>query len=250
MISSSQGMNDKIDIKAYGERGLLLNLGEGKEVSEETNRRVKALWRQLRKSPPDGLLGIIPAFSSLTLYFDLGKARAEKLRAHLKKLALDTNEEEGKGKTISIPLCYGGQHGPDLVDMARHQGMKSEDLIDLHLRQEFRVYMMGFLPGFAYLGDMPSPLPFPRKASSRVSLPKGSVGLAGHFTGIYPQESAGGWQIIGRTPVPLLLPDQDFPFLITNEDRIIFQRIDEKGYQEWASRIEQNDFSWNLLISR
>lgn len=133
---------------------------------------------------------------------------------------------------IEIPVCYGEEFGPDLEFVANHNGLTPEEVIRIHSSAEYLVYMVGFAPGFPYLGGMPEAIAAPRRPSPRLAIPAGSVGIAGKQTGVYPIETPGGWQIIGRTPIALFVPDSNPPTILASGDRICFRPISRQEYME------------------
>jgi inhibitor of KinA len=131
-----------------------------------------------------------------------------------------------------VPTCYGGDLGPDLPFVAQHNGLLPEDVIGIHTGQTYRVYMLGFAPGFPYLGGMSERIAAPRRPSPRIAVPAGSVAIAGTQTGVYPMESPGGWQIIGRTALRLFHPERDPPALLRMGDQVRFRSISREEYGE------------------
>jgi inhibitor of KinA len=146
------------------------------------------------------------------------------------------NEEPPAPRLVEIPVCYGGVYGPDLEAVARHTGLPPQELIRRHAAGSYRVYMLGFAPGFAYLGGMDEQLATPRKAEPRTAIPAGSVGIAGGQTGVYPLETPGGWQLIGRTPLPLFDAQRNPPSLLQMGNRVRFVPIDEATYLKLERR--------------
>lgn len=224
----------------YGDEGCLVSFGQ--EISRETNLKVKALYQQLRESLPQGVRSLIPSYNSLCIYFDKKILNHSQLEGHIMALNMEGTEHSPQGRLIRIPVLYGGNFGPDLEEMARFHGLDMEELTGLHTQQEYMVYTMGFMPGFAYMGDFPTRLPTPRKSNPRTVLEAGSVGLAGHQTAIYPSQSSGGWQIIGQTPIPTLLPEESKPFLIGPEDRVRFYQINQNEFEEWEKKVLRGAF--------
>lgn len=177
----------------------------------------------MRVSPPfsaavrdahlSGVTEMIPAYASLLIKYDPFltdyAALADRLRELERHISSSAAQE---GRIVDIPVCYGGKYGEDLPFVARHAGLSEKDVIALHAGRTYRIYMLGFLPGFPYLGGLDSRLFTPRLDTPRTSIPAGSVGIGGQQTGIYPMESPGGWQLIGRTPLTLFSPSQPLPY--------------------------------------
>ncbi|MCL4124596.1 UNVERIFIED_CONTAM: hypothetical protein GTU68_025850 [Idotea baltica] len=146
-------------------------------------------------------------------------------------------------RTLNIPVCYDRQFGLDLDHLAKTRGLSHSDIIRLHTGREYQVFMLGFLPGFVYLGNSHDSLVFGRRPEPRLRVPASSVGLAGNQTGIYPSEAPGGWQIIGRTPIPIFLPTNDQPFLFNPGDRVRFYDISHSEYLQ----IRKLEKPWSSL---
>jgi inhibitor of KinA len=134
---------------------------------------------------------------------------------------------------VRIPVCYGGDLGPDLASVASFAGMQEDDVVSAHAATTYRVFMLGFVPGFAYLGIVDERIAMPRHSTPRVRVPLGSVGIAGVQTGVYPAETPGGWQLIGRTPVKPFEPSRENPFLMKAGDSVQFYPIDRNEYDRW-----------------
>lgn len=226
-------------IDAVGDRCLLIGLGD--TVDPETSRRVFAFVRRLKEQPIAGVRDIVPAFTTVALHYQpelLGDSPFESLRALvLERLERPVETEQFAERTIDVPICYGGEMGRDLEDVAAQRGLSVEQVIDLHLQSLHRVYMLGFAPGFPFIGGLDPALVMPRRASPRTRIPPGSVGIARDQTCIYPLETPGGWNLIGRTPVRLFDPSTNPPCLLAPGDRVRFVRIDEPTYQAmWEVR--------------
>jgi inhibitor of KinA len=138
-------------------------------------------------------------------------------------------------RIVEIPVCYGGAFGPDLDDVAERHGLGSDDVVAIHTSGEYLVYMVGFMPGFAYLGGLDERIATPRRRSPRTAVPAGTVGIGGQQTGVYPLVSPGGWNLIGRTPLRIFDPARDEPTLLATGDRVRFRAIPLDEYQEWPS---------------
>lgn len=180
-----------------------------RELSEAANDQVMALAASLGARRLEGVVDVVPAMASLTVHVVPGRRDADALTAELEARAetavRDARVTEARA-THEIPVVYGGVGGPDLGDVAAFAGCTPEDVVARHASRLYRVYMLGFLPGFAYLGDVDPSIAAPRRATPRQAVPAGSVAIAGGQTGVYPQASPGGWQIIGRTEVRMFDP--------------------------------------------
>jgi len=197
----------------------------------EGNNNVRKLLQLLNSQPLSGVCNLHPAYCSLLVKFDARKLRHEELEEKLRELL---GQLEGtslpESGLVEIPVCYGGEFGPDLEDVARMHGISAEETVRLHTSATYRVYFLGFVPGFAYLGELPDALATPRHPTPRRKVPPGSVGIAGKQTGVYPCETPGGWRLLGRTPLGMFRPDrQDFS-LLSIGDRVHFKAISREEY--------------------
>ncbi|MGR9047247.1 5-oxoprolinase subunit PxpB [Halobacillus faecis] len=229
-----------ISIHPLGDQALLIDFGES--INEETNQQVRQAAAQLDEQKPDWMIEYIPAFSTLTIlynpYYIAKQIRSQDLlpyewaRTKVLNLISQSSSYRSEKRTIEIPVCYGGEWGPDLSFVASHNNMSEEEVIVTHMKGNYLVYMIGFAPGFPYIGGMDKKIAAPRRDDPRLSIPSGSVGIAGEQTGVYPIETPGGWQLIGRTPLKLFEADRDQPSLLQAGDRIRFTRIDEAEYKQ------------------
>ncbi len=208
-------------ILPVGEAAFTVECGDA--VDALLNRQVHALAAALRARPVPGLIETVPTYRSLLVMYDPQVSCAETMRAALTN-ALDalTKADLPVGRLVEIPVCYGGEWGPDLADVAAHCGMSAQAVIELHAQPEYTVAMLGFAPGFAYLLGLPEALATPRLATPRVRVPPGSVGIAGAQTGVYALSTPGGWRIIGRTDLTLFDPGRAEPFVLRAGDRVRF----------------------------
>ncbi|RDE31402.1 allophanate hydrolase subunit 1 [Parageobacillus thermoglucosidasius] len=205
------------------------------EVDEAVNEHVHRVTVFLEEQKKEGILDIVPTFSSVTVYYDPLVAGGYEeickwLRTELKRVG---HIKKAAARTVVIPVCYGGEFGPDLQEVARFHGISEEEVISIHSRESYRVYMIGFAPGFAYLGGLSPEIATPRRSTPRTHVPAGSVGIAGSQTGIYPLATPGGWQIIGRTPLALFRPHDPEPSLLRAGDIVQFRPITEEEYRMW-----------------
>ena len=211
-----------------GDRALTVEFGNA--VDPELNQRVRALDHALKGIP--GIVETIPTFRSLFIEYDPFTISRNQL-SKLITARLNQPEANARGneKIIDIPVCYGGEFGPDLADVAANAGLSEAEVIERHSRNNYPIYMLGFMPGFAYLGGLDPQLNTPRLKTPRQEIPAGSVGIAGMQTGIYPLKSPGGWRLIGRTPVKVYDPSSPNPFLYAAGDVIRFRPIDAAEYR-------------------
>lgn len=215
----------------FGDNTVLIEMG--KNINEMVLQTVQSLTAFLEDSPPLWMIEYIPAFTTVTILYDVQKVTYEDVCNHLtnlfSKLLISTPVQP---RIVEIPVCYGGEFGPDLDVVAQRNGLLPSEVIDIHSSSEYIVYMIGFAPGFPYIGGMPSKISVPRKSTPRLKIPAGSVGIAGMQTGVYPIESPGGWQIIGRTPLKLFSLEREQPSLLQTGDHIRFRPIPFEEYKE------------------
>jgi inhibitor of KinA len=217
-------------IEALGDRGLILKFSD--EINQTAHLSVMKIDKFLLNFKIEGVIEWIPSYSSVTLIYNPEiikyKCLLEKLE-HFDESSVDFVVE---GKTVEIPVLYGGKFGPDIEFVANANKISVEDVIKIHSGANYEVWMIGFMPGFPYLYGLPSSINVPRLKSPRKFVPSGSVGIAGGQTGIYPIDSPGGWQIIGRTPLKIFDVKKDPPVFFDVGDRVKFISIDEKGYEK------------------
>jgi inhibitor of KinA len=211
-------------IRAAGDSALMVDLPPGLDV--ETSVRVigmaAAVRHRLGRTVRDAVVG----YHTLTVYFDPLAIDARWLEEQLNQIAEDPAVlEDTAGAAIDVPVCYGGDLGPDLADVARAAGCDEAEVIRLHASREYRVFVVGFVPGFAYMGPVDPRLALPRRSSPRTRVPAGSVAIAAGQTGIYPMETPGGWHLIGRTPIRPFDESRPEPALFHPGDRVSFRPI-------------------------
>jgi inhibitor of KinA len=218
---------------AAGEQGLIVEFGNA--IDPAVNARVHRLARALATLGLEGVIESVPTYRSLLVLFDPLVLPRERLVPEVEALLAipAAGEAAGAGgSAVELPVLYGGEFGPDLAFIARRNGLSTEDVIAIHSSSSYLVYMLGFTPGFPYLGGMSSRLATPRLSTPRGKVPAGSVGIAGSQTGVYPVESPGGWRLIGRTPLRLFDLEAAPPFLLAPGDVVRFRPVDEEEY--WA----------------
>jgi KipI family sensor histidine kinase inhibitor len=229
-------------IEPLAEDALLLRFGDG--IDMDTNARVHAAARALRSAHLPGIIDIAPAYATLLVRFNWrdGNALPDAIIQALERGFRRGGELEAtaSGKSpaqhVEIPVCYGGEHGPDLDAITQRAGMPSDQVIERHARAEYTVAMLGFAPGFPYLLGLDQALHAPRRAHPRTRVPAGSVAIGGAQTGIYPRELPGGWNLIGRTPLALFDPKHEPPCLLAPDDRVRFRAIDADEFRQLAER--------------
>ncbi|MFC5602057.1 5-oxoprolinase subunit PxpB [Sporosarcina koreensis] len=223
-------------LSPLGDQAVVIEVG--KEINASSERRVKAIVSRLEAEPPSWMIEYIPAYTTVTLIYSIQsfleedspyEAVCERIRELLK------NVEEAKTmqqKVVKIPVLYGGEYGPDLDFVAAHNGLTPSEVIAIHTSGDYTVHMIGFAPGFPFIGGMSEQIGAPRRKTPRLKIPARSVGIAGVQTGVYPIETPGGWQLIGRTPLELFLPNENPPSLLSAGDKIRFYKIMSEEYED------------------
>lgn len=236
---------DGVKILTEGDSSLLIEFG--KEISPEINGKITALVHLLKAQQIEGVVDLIPAFCSLLINYDPRVITYSKLKKRLEKLLkLEVETEESIKKVIEIPVCYGGEYGPDLDNIAEHAGIDREEVIKIHSSRDYLIYMLGFLPGFSYLGGLDERIHTPRLANPRIKISAGSVGIGGSQTGIYPLDSPGGWQLLGMTPVKTYDPNREQPILFEAGDYIRFVPVSEEEYLSIKEQVELGTYQCNV----
>lgn len=215
-----------------GDRGLLLEFGD--EISAEVNEKVRRMALAIQAESIEGMIETVPTYRSLLVLYNPLILPADELKKRLIRLEEELKQTSFPDpKLTKIPVLYGGAYGPDLEGVARHLQISPEEVVRLHCSKPYFIYMIGFMPGFPYMGELPDTLITPRLKTPRLSVPAGSVAIAQKQTGIYPMESPGGWQIVGRTPIKLFDPEKDPPALLQMGDLVQFYPIEEKEFESW-----------------
>jgi inhibitor of KinA len=226
-----------VRILAQGEQGIVVELGDA--IDPALNARVHALARLVSERLAAEVLEVVPAYRSLLVLHDPLRVPRGRLVRRLGRLAAEVGEAPAAGprRVVRLPVCYGGELGPDLADVARHAGLEPGEVVALHSGPVYRVYMLGFTPGFPYLGGMSPRIACPRLASPRTRIPPGSVAIGGEQTGVYPVESPGGWRLVGRTPARLFDPASAHPFLLAAGDGLRFVPVSREAYGALAEEV-------------
>jgi KipI family sensor histidine kinase inhibitor len=200
-------------------------------ITLQANEKVRKLLRLLELEPVEGVRNLHPAYCSLLVKFDALKLRHEEMEGILRGyLARIDDVKLPEPRLVEIPVCYGSEFGSDLAEVAALRGMTAAQVVERHTAVEYLVYFLGFVPGFAYLGELDKELLTPRLASPRRRVAAGSVGIAGNQTGVYPFATPGGWRLLGRTPVKMFRADREGLSLLTIGDRVKFTPIDAERF--------------------
>jgi len=216
-----------------GDSALAIEFGD--EISEEVNRRVHSLAYAMEKNPLPGLGEAVPTYRSLLIHYDPLCLSCEEVKAFVSNVLQKCKEVLlPEPRVVEVPVVYGREFGPDIEFVAEHNGLSLEEVIRLHSGVTYTVYMLGFTPGFTYLGGLPEALATPRLPTPRKLVPAGAVGIAGAQTGIYPIATPGGWRLIGRTPLRLFDPTREPPVLLRPGDKLRFVPISEEEFRAYG----------------
>jgi len=224
-----------------GDSAFIIKAGD--VISEEVNLVVRKLLKRLEEENISGILDFIPSYNELMVCYDPVTVDYRQLLEIFKRCAADLSAMTLlDAEVVHVPVMYGGEFGPDLQYVAEYNGLTEEDVISIHGTADCLVYMLGFTPGFCYLGGMDRRIATPRQETPRLKIPAGSVGIAGEQTGIYPIGSPGGWQLIGRTPLRLFNPDAKPEFLFSAGDYIRFYSVDKDEYERIAAAVAEGTY--------
>ena len=232
-----------------GDRAVLVQLGN--VIDEAVNDRVRALYRAVLAAADPAIIEAVPAYTTVLVHYRPEVRSFAEMKAFLadlaSKTASDGNAESGR-RILVVPVCYGLHFGPDLWEMEEKLGLIRQEIIDIHSGRDYRIYMMGFLPGFVYLGGMDSRIAYPRLKKPRLRIDAGAVGIAGGQTGIYPSVSPGGWRIIGNTPIRLFDPAKDPAVPVSAGDAIRFRPISVDEWYEIKHRVQKGQYEPEVIL--
>lgn len=234
----------QVHLSPLGDRCLLIHVGS--TIDEATHRRVRAVCARLEAHPVGGTIELVPAFASVAVHYDPARVPDAAPRVGVSPYARFAAAVEGalaalgdepvpESRLVDVPICYGDAFGPDLEDLAQRHGLAPDDVVRIHSAATYTVYMLGFAPGFAYLGGLSPAIATPRRDEPRTAVPAGSVGIGGSQTGIYPLVSPGGWNLVGRTPLVLFAPGRVPPTLLAVGDRVRFHAITPNDFERMAA---------------
>jgi len=234
-----------MQIIPVGDAAILIKTGT--EISPETNLEIRKLMHIFEQSILSGLLELVPAYTDILVYYDPYRIGFEEMCSMIRDAAA---QRSGMilpcPQILHVPVLYGGEYGPDLPEVASRSKLTENEVIEIHTSVDYLVYMLGFTPGFCYLGGLNPKIAAERRQSPRLQIPAGAVGIAGKQTGVYPVESPGGWQIIGRTPLRMFDAMRNTVFLVSMGDYIRFYAIDQQGFK----RIETGVSSGNFVVQK
>ena len=227
-----------------GDKALFMKMGEG--IDPELNGRVRAMVHLLENKTPEGILEWIPGYCTLMVVYDPLIVDYHQLIHQLQELEKEKDKVTFPSPSVvEIPTTYGTEYpefGPDLPSVAEHNQLTEEQVVEKHSSVDYLIYMIGFTPGFSFLGGLPQELATPRLENPRQKVPAGSAGIAGPQTGIYPVDSPGGWRLIGRTPIRLFDPNREEPILLKAGNYIRFVPITLEEYQRIDKEIEEGRY--------
>jgi KipI family sensor histidine kinase inhibitor len=222
-------------IVAAGDAALVVELPPS--IDPETSARVIAIADAVRQRCGAAVNDVVIGYCTATLYFDPLATDAEWLEGEVRQLTQDlATLQPHVGSLIDVPVCYGGDLGPDLADVAALAGASEDEVVALHTKETYRVYVVGFIPGFPYMAPVDPRIAIPRRAVPRTHVPPGSVAIAAGQTGIYPAETPGGWHILGRTWIKPYDPARAEPFLVRPGDRVRFHAVSRDEYERASCR--------------
>ncbi len=224
------------DFRVVGAGDSVLLIEFEERIDPVVNARAIALAESIQAAAISGVRDVVPTYRSVAVYFDPLRTDYDALVTALGRHAAGTPTQAVESRTpVDIPVCYGGEFGPDLAAVAAYAHLGQAQVVELHAAATYRVFMLGFVPGFAYMGVVDDRIAIPRHSAPRVRVPTGSVGIAGVQTGIYPAETPGGWQLIGRTPLDPFDPNRREPFLLKAGDAVRFRPIERAEYDRLRS---------------
>lgn len=235
-----------VKILTAGDSSILIQFGNA--IDPDINARIAATVAIIKEQHIEGVVDIIPAFCSLLINYDPRVISYDRMRERMEKiLSMEIAADAQKKRVYEIPVCYGGTYGPDLATIAEHAGLSEQEVIDIHSSTDYLIYMLGFLPGFTYLGGLDERIHTPRLANPRIRIPAGSVGIGGSQTGIYPMDSPGGWQLMGMTPVKTYDPEREVPILVEAGEYIRFVPVDEAEYERISREVAQGTYTVHVV---
>lgn len=237
---------DQMRFLPAGDQAMVVEFGQ--VIDDKINQKVHRLSAWIETRNIDGIRELLPTFRSLMIYYDPSAIHFAQLKSEIEKFDENTQEIESSVKVIhKIPCCYGARFGKDLHDMEEITKLSREEIVAIHSGTDYKIYMLGFLPGFVYLGGLDKRLEAPRLTSPRVRIDPGSVGIGGNQTGVYPLASPGGWRLIGATPLDFYNPDRQDPILCKAGEYIRFVPIGIDDYYDIRHMVVKGDYRHEIL---
>ncbi|GEP84887.1 allophanate hydrolase subunit 1 [Staphylococcus piscifermentans] len=239
-----------MDYQIINEQSIMIKFEP--QIDPETFKKVQQIVKYLEQQAIEAITEVVPSYRAVMIHFDQTKINAQELidTLNLDNLDLADIEVSESSKIVYIPVVYGGEYGPDLKAVAEHNQLSTDEVIKLHTEPTYLIYMLGFMPGFPYLGGLDERLYTPRRDEPRVRIDAGSVGIANNQTGLYPQDSPGGWQIIGRTPLDVFDLNREPMTLYAAGDNIQFYEISEADFDEIMTAKHEPDFDLEKWVNR
>ena len=236
----------EIQVLPLGDEAILVRFEQ--RIDPDIHREVVDLPARIDEAGLTGVQFVSPAYCSITIGYNPKEITYEELSRRVKAYSKQSSSiDKHPTRSVTLPVCYDSRFGIDLAEVSGVTGLTLKEIIQTHTEVSYRVYMLGFLPGFPYLGILPEILRLPRKQNPRLRIPGGSVAIAGQQTGVYPSESPGGWHVLGRTPIPLLKLDAGFDFTLKPGDQVTFRPIDINEYQMLTDKLKDKSFNWDSL---
>ncbi|MDX3894886.1 5-oxoprolinase subunit PxpB [Pusillimonas sp.] len=223
-----------------GDTAMVVQFGD--VIDRALSDRVLRLSRRIRALGILGVTDLVPTFRSLLVHYDPLIVGGDELKGRLEGLLESSDAQRQEARQWTIPVCYEGGYAPDVDDVAQASGLSAAQVVEQHAETLFHVYMLGFVPGYPYMGDLPPALVLPRRSNPRTRVPPGSVAIASVMTAIYPLESPGGWHLIGATPIRLFDVDAEDPALLRPGDKVRFQPIGSAEYAGIRKAVQAGDF--------
>lgn len=238
-------MYDKIKFLTAGDSAIIMEFGN--TIEKEINAKIAAVVENLKKKNIDGILDILPTYRSILINYDPVKISYGEMVETLKGLSKSNKANQSdEVRLIEIPTLYGKEYGPDIDFVAENANLSVDEVIKIHSGTDYLVYMMGFIPGFTYLGGLDPRIATPRLKSPRLKIEAGSVGIAANQTGMYPLESPGGWQLIGRTPLKLFDDTKEPPVFIQAGNYIRYVPITKEEYDKIEKEVENDTYKVSI----
>jgi KipI family sensor histidine kinase inhibitor len=223
-----------------GDTALCVEFGDS--IDRHVSALVLALAHRLENASLPGIVELVPTFRSLLIHYDPSVLRQAELKANLAPFLTGLEAAEGSGRLWRLPACYDESLAPDLAEVANRTRLTQHEVAERHSAVTYHVYMVGFLPGYPYMGDLPPEIALPRRENPRTKVPPGSIAIATTMTAVYPQESPGGWHLIGRTPLPLWDLRRDPPAILGAGDKVVFQPVSLAEYETLSAKSAAGEF--------
>lgn len=235
-----------VKIMPAGDAALVVEFGD--IIDENVNAQVHALARKIEEQHIEGIMEVVPTFRSVLVQYDVFVCSYSQIRDVVHSLADNLNVlDKTAKKIVKIPCCYGARFGQDLSDMEKLTGLDRDEIIAIHSATDYKIYMLGFLPGFVYLGGLDKRIEVPRLKTPRVKIRKGAVGIGGNQTGIYPMDSPGGWRLMGATPIDLYDENRETPILLAAGEYIRFVPISILDYYDIRQEILKGTYRLEVV---